>query len=355
VNGIAVRPAAECQYDAVALGEVMLRLDPGESRVRSAREFRVSEGGGEYNVVRGLSTAFGLRTAVVTAFVDNEIGRLLESLVRGGGVDPSWIRWAPYDGVGRSARNGLNFTERGFGVRPPLGVADRGHSAASQLAPDDVDWEKLFADQGARWLHTGGIFVGLSDMTASTAAAAMTSARRHGAVVSYDLNHRDSLWPGPDGADRARAVHRALAEQVDVLVGNVGHLRALLDEDVGDLDELMTELATAFPSLQLVAATDRVMHSASRHDWGAAGWSRAEGMAHARTRRKVEVLDRVGGGDAFVSGLVHGLLGGRSLTESLELGTAHGALVLTTPGDTSMASAAEVETLAEGKSGKFMR
>ncbi|MCB0909600.1 MAG: sugar kinase, partial [Nocardioidaceae bacterium] len=201
---LALRPESDCAFDAVALGEVMLRLDPGERRVRTARRFDVHEGGGEYNVARGLRRCFGLRTAVVTALADNDIGRLVEELILTGGVDPAWIRWVPYDGIGRTVRNGLNFTERGFGVRGALGISDRGHTAASQLRPGDVDWDRLFGEVGVRWLHTGGIFAGLSESTGDVVLAAMAAARRHGTVVSYDLNFRPSLWAGVGGQERAR-------------------------------------------------------------------------------------------------------------------------------------------------------
>src|SRR5689334_11063699 len=209
------RPAEECRYDLVSLGEVMLRLDPGEGRIRTARSFRAWEGGGEYNVSRGLRRAFGLRTAIVTALADNEVGRLVEDLILTGGVDTSFVRWVPYDGIGRRVRNGLNFTERGFGIRGAVGVSDRGHSAASQLSADDVDWDHLFGTIGVRWFHTGGIYAGLSETTPAVIEAAMAAARRHGTVISYDLNYRPSLWKAVGGQDRAREVNRALARYVD--------------------------------------------------------------------------------------------------------------------------------------------
>src|SRR5680860_1306068 len=184
---LSIRPASECRFDVVSLGEVMLRLDPGEGRIRTARSFRAWEGGGEYNVARGLRRAFGLRAAIVTALADNEIGRLVEDFILTGGLDTSFIRWVPYDGIGRVVRNGLNFTERGFGVRGAVGVSDRGHTAVSQLKPGDVDWDHLFGQLGVRWLHTGGIFAALSESTAQTVIAAVEAAHRHGTVVSYDL------------------------------------------------------------------------------------------------------------------------------------------------------------------------
>src|SRR5690554_4731081 len=189
-----IKPADQCKYDLVSLGEVMLRLDPGEGRVRTARSFQVWEGGGEYNVARGMRRCFGLRTAVVTAFADNDIGRLIEDFVFQGGVDTSWIKWVPYDGVGRQVRNGLNFTERGFGIRGAVGIPDRGNTAASQMKPGDIDWDHLFGKEGVRWFHTGGIFAALSESTAALTEEAVEAAQRHGVIVSYDLNYRPSLW-----------------------------------------------------------------------------------------------------------------------------------------------------------------
>lgn len=355
-----IRPAADCRYDAVSLGEVMLRLDPGEGRIRTARQFRAWEGGGEYNVARGLRRAFGLRTAVVTALADNEVGRLVEDLVLQGGVGTEHIRWVPYDGLGRAARNGLNFTERGFGVRGAVGVSDRGHTAASQLAPADVDWDHLFGDLGVRWLHTGGIYAALSDTAAATVVAAVTAARRHGTVVSYDLNYRPSLWRAVGGPDRAREVNREIARHVDVMIGNEEDFTAALGFEVEGVDEQLSELevdsfaamidrvAAEFPHFQVVATTLRTVRSATVNDWGAIAWSRDEGLVRATHRPGLEILDRVGGGDSFASGLVAGLLDGEPLATAVEWGAAHGALAMTTPGDTTMASRAEVLRLAGG-------
>src|SRR5215813_3870646 len=190
-----IRAKEGCCWDLVSLGEVMLRLDPGDVRVNTARQFRVWEGGGEYNVARGLRRTFGMKTAVVTALADNPVGRLVEDLMLQGGVNLDHLIWVKYDGVGRRARNGLNFTERGFGVRAAAGCSDRGHTAVSQLKPGDVDWDALFAG-GVRWFHTGGIFAALSESTPAVAREAMQAARRHGVIVSYDLNYRPSLWKG---------------------------------------------------------------------------------------------------------------------------------------------------------------
>jgi len=355
-----LRPASDCAYDVVALGEVMLRLDPGEGRIRTARQFRASEGGGEYNVARGLRRAFGLRAAIVTALADNEIGRLVEDCILTGGLDTSFIRWSAYDGVGRASRNGLNFTERGFGVRGAVGVSDRGHTAASQLAPGDIDWEHLFGELGVRWLHTGGIFAALSDTAAQTVIEAVTVARKHGTVVSYDLNYRPSLWKAVGGKARAREVNRAIASQVDVMIGNEEDFSASLGFEVEGLDEGLTDLAVdkfaamiervaaSYPNFQVIATTLRSVRSATINDWGAIAWSRASGLVEATHRPGLAILDRVGGGDSFASGLAFGLLDGQSLATAVEYGAAHGALAMTTPGDTTMASKAEVLKLAAG-------
>src|SRR6186713_3285292 len=216
MSELAVKPRDRCRWDLVALGEVMLRLDPGEGRVATSRGFQAWEGGGEYNVARGLKRCFGLDTAVVTAFADNPIGRLVQDLIYQGGVDQSYVKWVPYDGIGRSVRNGLNFTERGFGVRGAVGVSDRGNTACSQLKPGDVDWDHLFGELGVRWLHTGGIFAALSESAAETVIEAVTAAKKYGTVVSYDLNYRPSLWQAIGGQTRAREVNAQIAAHIDV-------------------------------------------------------------------------------------------------------------------------------------------
>jgi 2-dehydro-3-deoxygluconokinase len=362
-----VRDRAECRHDAVSLGEVMLRLDPGEGRVRTARQFRVWEGGGEYNVTRGLRRCFGLRTAVVTAFADNEVGRLAEDLILTGGVDTSLIRWVPYDGIGRTVRNGLNFTERGFGVRGAVGVSDRGHTAASALAAGDVDWEHLFGRLGVRWFHTGGIFAGLSPTTPDVIEEAMAAAKRHGTVVSYDLNYRPSIWSAVGGQDRARDVNRRLARYVDVMIGNEEDFTAALGFEVPDTDPELTtlpvgsfktmigEATAAYPNFQVVATTLRAVRSATVNDWGAIAWSEATGFVQATDRPGLEVMDRVGGGDSFASGLIYGLLESGDLATAVNYGAAHGALAMTTPGDTSMATLTEVARLAAGGGARVQR
>jgi 2-dehydro-3-deoxygluconokinase len=361
-----IKPDGSGKYDVVALGEVMLRLDPGEGRVRTAREFKVWEGGGEYNVARGLRRCFGLRTALCTAFADNEVGRLLEDCILQGGVDTEFIRWAPYDGVGRTVRNGLNFTERGFGVRGGVGVSDRGHSAASQLKPGDFDWDHVFGQLGARWLHTGGIFAALSDTTAQLVLEAVQAARKHGAVVSYDLNYRPSLWKSIGGPKRAQAVNREIAQYVDVMIGNEGHFSTCLGVGVAGGDERLSRLAgralkqmigkavKAYPSFKVVATTLRGVKTATRNDWGAICWAGGK-FYEAPNREELEILDRVGGGDSFASGLIYGLIRFNDPQKAVAYGAAHGALAMTTPGDTSMASLKEVEALVKGGSARVER
>jgi 2-dehydro-3-deoxygluconokinase len=361
-----LRGADECRWDLVALGEVMLRLDPGEARIHTTRSFRASEGGGEYNVARGLRRCFGLRTSVVTALADNPVGRLVEDLILQGGTDAGEIVWMPYDGVGRSVRNGLNFTERGFGVRGALGCSDRGHTAASQLRPGMVDWDRLFGEQGARWLHCGGVFAALSESTAEVAHEAMTAARRHGTVVSYDLNFRPSLWSAAGGPQRAAEVNGGLVELVDVLLGNEEDFSAGLGFEIEGVDEHLLELDPAayerlleqvlerIPGLSLVASTLRQVRSASVNDWSAVCHTRA-GFHAGPWMDGLEIFDRVGGGDSFASGLFFGLLSGADVDTALAYGVAHGALAMTTPGDTSMATRAEVERLVAGGSARVVR
>ncbi|HET6284416.1 MAG TPA: sugar kinase [Polyangia bacterium] len=356
---LTIKPKTSCRFDMVSLGEVMLRLDPGDLRIQTARSFRAWEGGGEYNVARGLKRCFGLDTAVVTAFADNPVGRLVQDFIYQGGVDQSYVRWVKYDGIGRSVRNGLNFTERGFGLRGAVGCSDRGHTAISQLKPGEIDWEQLFGRDGARWLHTGGIFAALSESTSAVAEEAMKAAKKHGVVVSYDLNYRDSLWKGIGGQARAREVNRALAKYVDVMIGNEEDFTAALGfevENVGEsfstLDvaafQKMIEVAIAtYPNFSVVATTLRHAKTASRNDWGAICY--ADGKLHqAKTRDDLEIYDRVGGGDSFASGLIYGFLMNKGPQWAVECGAAHGALAMTTPGDTTMATLAEVEKAMKG-------
>ena len=363
---LALRPREACRYDLVALGEVMLRLDPGDVRIATARSFRAWEGGGEYNVARGLRRCFGQRTAIVTALADNPVGRLIEDLMLQGGVEQAELVWRAYDGIGREVRNGLNFTERGFGVRGAVGCSDRANSAASQLRPGDVDWDRIFGVEGARWFHTGGIFCGLSETTAALALEAVEAARRHGVVVSYDLNFRSSLWKSHGGTDAAARVNRELVGFVDVLFGNEEDFSAalgyplesadgdLVDLDVSEYERLLGHVLDDLPQLALVASTLRQARTATLNDWSAVCRTR-EGFHVGPSFPALEIYDRVGGGDSFASGLIFGLLAGLEVDEALAYGVAHGALAMTTPGDTSMATAAEVQRLVAGRAPRVER
>jgi 2-dehydro-3-deoxygluconokinase len=364
---LSVKAAADCRFDSISLGEVMLRLDPGEGRVHTTRTFQAWEGGGEYNVSRGLRRCFGLRTAHVTALADNPVGRLVEDLMLQGGVDLSYLRWKAYDGVGRSVRNGLNFTERGFGPRGGVGCSDRGHTAVSQMQPGDVDWGQVFggAGQGSRWFHTGGVFCALSETTPLVAHAAMEEAHKHGTCVSYDLNYRDSLWRSVGGKVQARKVNRGLMPFVDVLFGNEEDFSAALGFELQNVDahfqmlptaafrSMIAEVVAAFPNIKTVATTLRTSRSASVNGWGAICWH--EGQFYEVAQRDVEILDRVGGGDSFASGFIYGLLAGKDPQWALECGVAHGALAMSTPGDTTMATFAEVMRAMKGSGTRIDR
>jgi 2-dehydro-3-deoxygluconokinase len=362
---LTIKAKESCRWDLVSLGEVMLRFDPGGRRIWTTRSFEVSEGGGEYNVARGLKRCFGLDTAIVTAIADNPVGRLLEDLIYQGGVDQSLIRWVNYDGVGRTVRNGLNFTERGFGVRPALGCSDRGHTAVSQLKAGDIDWEEIFGKHGVRWFHTGGIFCALSDSTPAVAIEAIKAARKHGTIVSYDLNYRDSLWKAIGGKNRAQEVNRLLAPLVDVMLGNEEDFSAALGFEVSGLDDHMSNLeVAAFKtmiesvmkefSFQVVATTLRKAKTATVNDWGAICYSDGS-FYEAKYRENLEIFDRVGGGDSFASGLIYGFLAGQGPQLAVEFGAAHGALAMTTPGDTTMAILKEVTQLIEGAGARIAR
>jgi 2-dehydro-3-deoxygluconokinase len=359
-------PHQNRRWDCLSLGEVMLRLDPGDSRIHTARHFNVWEGGGEYNVARGLRRCFGLRTAVATALAENPVGRLVEDLILQGGVDTALIQWMPYDGIGRTVRNGLNFTERGFGIRAAAGCSDRGNTAVSQVKPGDFDWGTIFGNKdGTKWLHTGGIFAALSPSTAEVAAEAMDAARAAGTPISYDLNFRDSLWKSIGGKVKAQEVNRELVRKVDVLLGNEEDFSAMLgvhlkgvSEDFAELpiaayEQMLRDVAAAYPNLKLIATTLRTAHTATRNAWGAIALYQDK-ITHV-PQRDIEIYDRVGGGDSFASGLIYGLLAGKPIEYAVQCGVAHGALAMTTPGDTSMATLAEVERAMKGGSARIAR
>ncbi|HOF20243.1 MAG TPA: sugar kinase [Bacteroidales bacterium] len=361
-----LRPEKECKYDCISLGEIMLRLDPGDTRIRTTRQFTVWEGGGEYNVARGLRRCFRLNTAVVTAFADNDIGRLVEDFIMQGGVDVSYIKWVPFDGIGRTVRNGLNFTERGFGLRGALGVSDRGNTAASQLKKGDIDWDRIFGRDGSRWFHTGGIFAGLSETTPEVIIEAMQAARKYGTIVSYDLNYRPSLWKAIGGKEKAQEVNRELAKYVDVMIGNEEDYTASLGFEVEGVDKNLSKLDTGnfkkmitkavkeYPNFKVTGTTLRTVKSATINSWGAICWAGGK-FYEATLREDMEIYDRVGGGDSFASGLIFGLLTQDDPQVAVEYGAAHGALAMTTPGDTSMATRSEVESLMKGAGARVVR
>jgi 2-dehydro-3-deoxygluconokinase len=364
-SNLKIKPKESSKWDLVSLGEVMLRFDPGDRRVWTTRTFEVSEGGGEYNVARGLKRCFGLSTAIVTAIVDNPIGRLLQDLIYQGGVDQSLIKWMDFDGVGRSARNGLNFTERGFGVRAALGCSDRGHTGVSQLKPSDIDWEEIFGKHGARWFHTGGIFCALSETTAAVAMEAIKVAKKHGTVVSYDLNYRESLWKSIGGKKHAQQVNRQLAPLIDVMLGNEEDFSAALGFQVAGLDDHISNIETgAFKKMiesmvkefpfAVVATTLRKAKTATLNDWGAICYANGQ-FYEAQHRENLEIFDRVGGGDSFASGLIYGFLSGQPPQWAVDCGAAHGALAMTTPGDTTMVTLKEVLQLMQGKGARIER
>ncbi len=359
MSPLKIRPATDTTYDILSLGEVMLRLDPGEGRIRTARRFQAWEGGGEYNVARGLRRCFGLRAGIVTAFVKNEVGLLMEDLILQGGVDTSLIRWVADDGIGRSARNGINFTERGFGVRGAVGCSDRGHTAVSQLKAGDIDWDHVFGKLGARWFHTGGIFAGLSATTPGVVIEAVKAAKAHGTIVSYDLNYRPSLWKGVGGHEKSQEVNREIARHVDVMIGNEEDFTACLGFEVEGVDHNLTALdvesfkamigqaVAEYPNFKVTGTTLRGVRSATVNDWGAVCWAGGN-FYSAKDRPGLEIMDRVGGGDSFASGLIYGLMELGDPQQAVEYGAAHGALAMTTPGDTTMATLAEVKKLAGG-------
>ena len=356
---IELKSISQCKYDIVSLGEIMIRLDPGEERIHTTRHFRAWEGGGEYNVARGLKRCFGKRAAVVTALVDNPVGHLLEDLIYQGGVNMEYVKWVPYDGIGRKVRIGLNFTERGFGVRAAVGCSDRANSAASQLKKGDIDWKNIFDRDGSRWFHTGGIFAGLSETTPDVILEAVTTAKKHGTIVSYDLNYRKSLWQDIGGQEKAQQVNRAIAPYVDVMLGNEEDFTAALGFEVKGMDKgyskldpanfkkMIVEVVKEFPNLRAVATTLRNAKTASVNDWGAILYTQGE-FYEATLRPDLEIYDRVGGGDSFASGLIYGLMEDKTPEETVNYGAAHGALAMTTPGDTTTASLREVEKVMGG-------
>lgn len=361
-----LKAKSECKYDEVSLGEIMLRLDPGQGRIRTARSFNAWEGGGEYNVARGLRKCFGMNTGVITAFADNEVGALLEDFVLQGGVDTSLIKFVPTDGSGRVCRNGLNFTERGFGVRGAVGCSDRANTAISKMKPEDFNFDYIFGELGVRWLHTGGIYAALSEQASETVVAAIKTAKKYGTVVSYDLNYRPSLWSAIGGHSKAQMVNKEIANYVDVMIGNEEDFMACLGFEIEGNDENLKELniegykkmietaVKTYPNFKIVATTLREVKSATINDWSALCWS--DGIIYKSIDYKgLEIMDRVGGGDSFASGLIYGLMTTGDAEIAVNYGAAHGALAMTTQGDTSMAILKEVERLMKGAGARVQR
>ena len=361
-----IRKAADCKWDCASFGEVMLRFDPGFGRVRNARSFQVWEGGGEYNVARAMRKCWGKRSTVITALPKNDLGWLVEDLMMQGGVDQSHVIWREFDGLGRNTRVGLNFTEKGFGVRAALGCSDRGHSAASQIRPGEVNWEKIFGEEGVRWFHTGGIFAALAPNTAEAVIEAVQVAKKYGTIVSYDLNYRPSLWKSQGGQEGARKVNREIARHVDVMLGNEEDFTACLGFEVEGMDEHISKIdpvnfkkmiaaaVKEFPNFKVAATTLRNAKTATFNDWGAVIWAGGN-FYEAPMRENLEIYDRVGGGDGFASGLAYGFMEGKGPQAAVEYGAAHGALAMTTPGDTSMVNVKEVEAIMKGKGARVIR
>lgn len=350
----------------LCLGEVMMRLDPGEGRIRSARTFNVWEGGGEYNVGRALSSVFGHRVGIVTALVDNEVGGLIENMIRYSGVDTSCLTWVPGDGLGYTSRNGLNFTERGFGLRAPLGESDRGHSAASQFVLADNQWDEIFDRYRPALFHTGGIYAALSEQSDLNLRRALAAAKRHGVSVSYDFNHRPSLWASRHTSEQIQEKTSAILNDVDIVIGGEFDLRTSLgldippahEEDLLSAETFETAARVAaerFPRLQSIISTRRRTHSSTRHDFAAIGWDRDTGLSSSRFHHDVDVYDRVGAGDAFAAGWLHGHFSHLPFDDCLNWGAASGVLAMTTPGDSLIASTAEVQRVVQGSGTAIQR
>jgi 2-dehydro-3-deoxygluconokinase len=357
---LAIRSDA-CDLDFLALGALVHRLDPGIVPFRKARNFDVHVSGGEYNVAAGLADCFGLRTGMATAMVRYGIGELVQARIREAGVTP-FYKWFDHDGV-RGPNIATVYSDRGQGVRPPVVFYNRSNEAGALLKPGDFDWPAIFA-KGVRWFHSGGIFAALSETTAELIVEAMQAAKAAGAVTSFDLNYRPKLWTSNGGSARAQQVFRRIVTHVDALVGNEEDLQkglGIAGPDVAgksslDLDTffmMIERVVEMHPNIKVVATTLREVHSANRHDWAAVLW--LNGQKFVSPTCTLDVLDRIGGGDGFSSGLIYGLLSGRPPEEALRLGWAHGALLTTYHGDVTMASLAEVEAFAKGGSARVQR
>ena len=341
-----LKPASDCRWDLVSLGEVMLRFDPGDRRIRNAREFYVWEGGGEYNVARNLASTFGYRSGIVTALADNEIGRLIEDLIRQGGVETSLIRWVPTDSISKAVRNGLYFWERGYGRRAPRGFSDRANTAVSQITTGEIDWDTIFAKDGARWFHTGGIFAALSEISPDVVREALASARDNGSIISYDLNFRPSLWNERGGRSAADELNRQLLQYVDVVFGTLEFDPSLEKFDASRFKRAAATMMDDYPNLKVVCTTLRTVRHASAHDLSAVIFD-GSNVYPGPLFTGVNVLDRVGSGDAFAAGVIYELLSGGGFESAVTTGTSAAVLAMTTPGDGLAATLAEVVKFAD--------
>lgn len=358
-----IKDAQDAKYDLVSLGECMLRLSPApHQRIEFAKNLEVHVGGGEYNVAYALSR-LGLRTGWVGGLNTSPMGRIVANHARSAGVDVSYAPVKPYDGVGSKDRIGLNFTEVGTSKRASVTLYDRGHSAAAAIEPEDVDWKKLFTEQGVRWLHTGGIYTALSDATRRTVAAAVKAAHQAGTIVSYDLNFRSKLW----SSEKAIETTKPLVPYIDCLIGNEEDFSAVLGYEVQGVDiektdkldtsafkHMVEKVVKDYPNIKVVGTTLRGVKTALVNDWSAILWH--DGQFYDGLQfDELEIEDRVGGGDGFASGFAYGFLTGRSPQECVDLGVAHGALLMSTAGDTSQITLEELTHVATGGSARIKR
>ncbi len=359
---LAIRTDA-CAFDLLSLGAVVHRLDPGTIPFRKARTFDIHVSGGEYNVAANLSDCFGLKTAVATAMVNSPLGELVQGRVREMAVTPFYKHFE-HDGV-RGPNIATVYSDRGHGVRAPIVFYNRANEAGALLKPGDFDWKNIFAS-GVKWFHSGGIFAALSETTAELIIEGMKAAKAAGAIVSFDLNFRAKLWKAAGGEKRAVDVMRKIVANVDFLVGNEEDMQKGLGVkgpevtakaesklDPGVFFGMIENTVKEFPNIKVVATTLREVHSTNRHDWAAVLWM--EGQKYVSPTCQLDVIDRIGGGDGFASGCIYGLLTGRDPQQALNLGWAHGALLTTFPGDTTMATLAEVETFAKGGTARVQR
>jgi 2-dehydro-3-deoxygluconokinase len=352
---------ADGALDFLSLGALIHRLDPGVVPFRKATSCSVHVSGGEFNCAANLADCFRMRTGIATALVDYPIGELIAGQVRAMGVTPFYRHFA-HDGV-RGPNMAAVYSDRGFGVRGPVVFYNRSNEAAAALKPGDFDWNRIFGS-GVRWFHSGGIFASLSETTAELIIEAMQAAKTHGAIVSFDLNYREKLWRAAGGADRAVSVLGRIVEHVDVLVGNEEDLQkglGIAGPQVAAASKLdptaffgmMERVIDRFPDMKAVATTLREVHSTSRHAWGAVAW--VGGQTYVSPTCELDVYDRVGGGDGFASGFFYGLMTGESPDQAVRLGWAHGALLTTFPGDTTMATLEDVRAFAKGGSARIQR